>query len=90
MVILLGRQKAVSIFYIFPVISYGVIIGCVIISMIPIFCLISLAGVPIAINSIKKLKSSISDEDKIISSMKSTLMFSRVAGVLFVIGFLIK
>ena len=90
LVILLGRQKAVSIFYVFPIISYGVIIGCVMISMIPVFCLISLAAIPMIINSVKKLKSSISDEDKIISSMKSTLMFSRVAGVLFVIGFLIK
>ena len=90
LVILLGRQKAVSIFYVFPVISYGVIIGCVMISMIPVFCLISLAAIPMIINSVKKLKSSISDEDKIISSMKSTLMFSSVAGALFVIGFLIK
>ena len=90
LVILLGRQKAVSIFYVFPVISYGIIIGCVMISMIPVFCLISLAAIPMIINSVKKLKSSISDEDKIISSMKSTLMFSRVAGALFVIGFLIK
>jgi len=90
LVILLGRQKAVSIFYVFPIISYGVIIGCVMISMIPVFCLISLAAIPMIINSVKKLKSSISDEDKIISSMKSTLMFSRVAGALFVIGFLIK
>ena len=60
------------------------------ISMIPVFCLISLVAIPMAINSIKKLKASISDEDKIISSMKSTLMFSRVAGALFVIGFLFK
>ena len=89
LVILLGRQKATSIFYIFPIVSYGIIIGCVILSMIPVFCLISLIAIPVAINSIKKLKTSISDEDKIISSMKSTLMFSRIAGVLFVIGFLI-
>jgi 1,4-dihydroxy-2-naphthoate octaprenyltransferase len=90
LVIILGRQKAISFFYIFPIISYGVIIGCVMTSLIPVFCLISLAATPMVINSIKKLKSSISDEDKIISSMKSTLTFSRIAGVLFVVGFLIK
>ena len=90
LVILLGRQKAVSFFYLFPIISYGVIIGCVLASIIPISCLISLAGIPIVINSVKKLKSSISNEDKIIPAMKSTLMFSRVAGALFVVGFLIK
>jgi 1,4-dihydroxy-2-naphthoate octaprenyltransferase len=59
-------------------------------SIIPVFCLISLAAIPVAINSIRKLKSSISDEDKIIPAMKSTLTFSRIAGALFVIGFLIQ
>jgi len=90
LVILFGRQKATSIFYIFPIVSYGVIIGCVAMSIIPVFCLISLAAIPVAINSIRKLKSSISNEDKILSAMKSTLTFSRMAGALFVIGFLIQ
>ena len=90
LVILFGRQKAVSIFYIFPIISYGIIIGCVVTSIIPVFCLISLAAIPVVISSIRKLKSSISDEDKIIPAMKSTLTFSRIAGALFVIGFLIQ
>ncbi len=90
LVILAGRQKAVSIFYIFPIVSYGIIIGCVAMSIIPVFCLISLAAIPVVISSIRKLKSSISDEDKIIPAMKSTLTFSRIAGALFVIGFLIQ
>ena len=90
LVILFGRQKAVSIFYIFPIISYGIIIGCAAMSIIPVFCLISLAAIPVVITSIRKLKSSVSDEDKIIPAMKSTLMFSRISGALFVIGFLIQ
>ena len=90
LVILAGRQKAVSIFYIFPIISYGIIIGCAAMSIIPVFCLISLAAIPVVISSIRKLKSSISDENKIIPAMKSTLTFSRMAGALFVIGFLIQ
>jgi len=90
LVILAGRQKAVSIFYIFPIISYGIIIGCVAMSIIPVFCMISLVAIPVVISSIRKLKSSISDEDKIIPAMKSTLTFSRIAGALFVIGFLIQ
>ena len=90
LVILFGRRKSTSIFYIFPIVSYGVIIVCVAMSIIPIFCLISLAAIPVAINSIRKLKSSISDEDKIIPAMKSTLTFSRMAGALFVVGFLIQ
>ena len=89
LVILFGKQKATSIFYVFPIISYGIIIGCVGMSIIPVFCLISLAAVPVAINSIKKLRLSISDENTIISAMRSTLLFSRITGALFIIGFLI-
>ena len=89
LVILFGKRNAVSIYYIFPIVSYSVILGCVVMSIIPLFCLISFAAVPVAINSIKKLKSSVSDDDKVIPAMRSTLMFSRLAGTLFVIGFLI-
>ena len=89
LVILFGKRNAVSIYYIFPIVSYSVILGCVVMSIIPQFCLISFAAVPVAINSIKKLKSSVSDNDKVIPAMRSTLMFSRLAGTLFVIGFLI-
>ena len=89
LVILFGKQNAVSIYYIFPIVSYSVILGCVVMSTIPLFCLISFAAIPVAINSIKKLKSSVSDNDKVIPAMRSTLMFSRLAGTLFVIGFLI-
>ena len=90
LVILFGRQKATSIFYIFLIVSYGIIIVCAAMSIIPVFCLISLAAIPVAVSSIRKLKLSISDEDKLIPAMKSTLMFSRIAGALFVIGFLIQ
>ena len=89
LVILFGKRNAVSIYYIFPIVSYSVILGCVVMSIIPLFSLISFAAVPVAINSIKKLKSSVSDNDKVIPAMRSTLMFSRLAGTLFVIGFLI-
>ena len=89
LVILLGKRNAVSIYYVFPIVSYSVILGCVLMSIIPVFCIMSFAAVPVAINSIKKLRSSVSDNDKIIPAMRSTLMFSRLAGALFVIGFLI-
>ena len=89
LVTLFGKRNAVSIYYIFSIVSYSVILGCVVMSTIPLFCLISVAAIPVAINSIKKLKSSVSDNDKVIPAMRSTLMFSRLAGTLFVIGFLI-
>jgi len=89
LVILFGKRNAVSIYYIFPIVSYSVILGCAVMSIIPLFSLISFAALPVAINSIKKLKSSVSDNDKVIPAMRSTLMFSRLAGTLFVIGFLI-
>ena len=89
LVILFGKHKAISIYYIFPIISYSIILGCIAISIIPVFCIISFAAVPLIINSIKKLKSSVSNSYEIVPAMSSTLTFSRLAGTLFVIGFLI-
>tara|TARA_B100000029_G_scaffold472367_1_gene512813 strand:+ start:1248 stop:2132 length:885 start_codon:yes stop_codon:yes gene_type:complete len=89
LVILLGRQNAISIYYIFPIVSYGIIISCVIMAIIPTSCLISLVAIPIAIKSIKQLKLSVFNDDKIIPAMSSTLLFSRLAGILFVLGFLL-
>ena len=56
----------------------------------PIYCLISLATIPLVINSGMKLKSSYNDIEKLVPVMNSTLIFSRITGALFVIGFLLN
>ena len=86
----LGKQKACTFFWIFPIIIYSVTIVAVVISVFPIFCLIVLGSIPMVIKSGKKLKYGYNELNKIIPVMSSTLVFSRLTGVLLVFGFIIN
>ena len=86
----LGNQKVCTLFWIVPIIIYSITIVAVVISVLPIFCLIILGTIPMVIKSGKKLKHGYNELNKIIPVMSSTLVFSRLTGVLLVIGFIIN
>lgn len=90
LVIATGKEKASSIFWIFPVIAYGIIIGGVISELFPVFSLITLATIPLVVKSGRNLKTSFDNDEKMLPVMSKTLAFSRLTGALFVIGFLIN
>ncbi|MDH3501913.1 MAG: prenyltransferase [Nitrosopumilus sp.] len=89
LVIVLGKKKAKMIFWIFPTISYSVLSLGVIFELFPIFSLITFLSVPLMIRGGLGLKRNFDSIDAMIPSMSSTLMFSRITGILFVTGFLI-
>ena len=90
LVIAVGKKNATNIFWIFPVISFGVIIGCVILNLFPVFTLVTLVTIPLIIKSGRNLKTSFHDDNLIVPVMTKTLMFSRITGALLVIGFLLN
>ena len=90
LVISLGKQKACSILWIFPTIVYGISITAVIFEIFPISCLILLATIPLIIKSGQKLKQNYEQLTNLIPAMNSTLYFSRITGVLLIIGFLVN
>ena len=90
LVINLGKQKACSLFWVFPIIFYSVSIFAIIIEVFPIYCLIILSTVPLVIKFGKKLKQNYGKLDKLLPIMSSTLVFSRVTGILLVVGFLLN
>ena len=90
LVINLGKQKACSLFWVFPIIFYSVSIFAIIIGVFPIFCLIILSTIPLVIKFGKKLKQNYEKLDKLLPIMSSTLVFSRVTGILLVAGFLLS
>jgi len=90
LVISLGMQKACSILWIFPIIAYGITIIAVVFEIFPIFCLIVLATTPLIIKSGQKLKQNYNELTNLIPVMSSTLSFSRITGVLLVVGFLVS
>jgi len=90
LVINLGKQKACTILWIFPAITYGITIIAVIFEIFPVFCLIILSTVPLIIRSGLKLKQNYDKLTNLIPVMSSTLYFSRITGVLLVVGFLVN
>jgi len=90
LVINLGKQKACSLFWVFPIIFYSVSIFAIIIEVFPIYCLIILSTVPLVIKFGKKLRQNYEKLDKLLPIMSSTLVFSRVTGILLVVGFLLN
>ena len=89
LVIVIGKEKAVKIFWIFPLISYAVIIIGAYANLFPIMSLITFLSIPIMIKSGIGLTKNFKFTEKLVPFMSSTLMFSRITGILFVISLLI-
>ncbi len=90
LVIIFGKSNTVNTFHIFPILAYGVIIYCVISGTFPVYSLIVLLAKPFLILSFLHLKDLEKSEHTMLRSMTNTRYFSRIAGALFVISFLIE
>ena len=90
LVIVTGKERAVKLFWIFPLVSYCAILSGVLLQVFPLLSMISFLSIPIMIKSGLGLKKHFNSVDNLFPFMSSTLMFSRLTGVLFVISFLIK
>ncbi|HSB50109.1 MAG TPA: prenyltransferase [Nitrosopumilaceae archaeon] len=90
LVIAVGKQNATSLFLVFPVLAYGIIIAGVASQLFPVFSLITLTTIPLIIQSGRQLKTSFDDDTQMVPIMSKTLAFSRITGALFVVGFLIN
>ena len=89
LIIIFGKANAVKTFLIFPILAYGFIIYGVVSGLFPIYSLIVLLAKPFLILAILHLKDLEKSENILLSSMTNTLYFSRIAGALFIISFLI-
>ncbi|MDC0159093.1 prenyltransferase [Candidatus Nitrosopelagicus sp.] len=89
LVIIFGMSNAVRTFLIFPILAYGVIIYGVLTGIFPVYSLIVLLAKPFLILAILHLKDLEKSESMMIRSMTNSLYFSRIAGALFILSFLI-
>ena len=87
LVILLGKQKAASALWIFPMIIHGIILASVIAGIFPMIALITFVTIPMAIKSGISLKTNYDDTSKMVSIMQGFVTYGRITGVLFVIAF---
>ena len=88
LVIAFGKKNAASLFWVFPTISYFVIIFGIFIHVFPLLSLITLFSIPLVVKAGFGLKKNFDSTDRLIPYMSSTLMFSRITGMLFVLSFL--
>jgi 1,4-dihydroxy-2-naphthoate octaprenyltransferase len=88
LVIILGKKKASSAVWIFPIIAYGVIISGTATHVLPIISLSTLLTIPLLMKSGLKLKQNFDDVDKIVPTMGSFVSYSRITGLILVLSFL--
>ncbi len=89
LVIVVGKEKAAKLFWIFPLVSYFTIIIGVSANLFPLISLITFLSIPLMIKSGLGLRKNFDSTENLVPFMSSTLMFSRITGALFVVSFLI-
>ena len=89
LVIVVGKEKAIKLFWLFPLVSYVVILIGVSVNLFPFLSLISLLSFPLMIKSGLGLQKNYDTIDDLVPFMSSTLQFSRLTGILFALSFLI-
>jgi 1,4-dihydroxy-2-naphthoate octaprenyltransferase len=90
LVIAAGKKKSTQIFWIFPIISLSMVILGVSLQLFPTSTLIALIPIPLIILAGLELRKNYEKIDLLVPAMSKTLLFSRLTGVLFVIGILIN
>lgn len=89
LVICVGKEKATKFFWMFPLISYAAIVIGIFTNLFPLISLIVFLSLPLLIKSGLGLKKNYNSVNDLVPFMSSTLMFSRITGILFVASFLI-
>lgn len=89
LVIVLGKDKASSVIWIFPGIIYGIIVTGVISGIFPVLSLMTLATIPIAVKAAISLKKNYEDVAGLVPVMERFVTFGRITGALFVVSFLV-
>ena len=89
LVIVIGKEKASKIFWIFPLIAYSVIIIGITLSLFPVLSLISLLSFPLIIKSGLGLQKNYNSVNDLVPFMSASLKFSRITGFLFALSLFI-
>jgi len=89
LVIVVGKEKATKLFWIFPLFAYSIILIGILLNLFPLLSLICLLSLPLMIKSGLGLQKNYDSVSELIPFMSSSLKSSRITGILFVLSFLI-
>ena len=87
LVIRLGPASAARLYAIFPVLFAAIVIYGVYSSIFPTYCLLSLSGMPLGLMAGRNLNR---DSAEPVRQMRYALVYSRISGVLLIVGFAIS
>ena len=90
LVIVLGKQRATGLYWVFPGVAYGLIMIGIVHDLLPVYSAMVFVTMPMMLKSGQKIKHAIDNVEQFVIIMKSIVLFSRVTGALFVISFLIS
>jgi 1,4-dihydroxy-2-naphthoate octaprenyltransferase len=90
LVIVLGKQRATGLYWVFPGVAYGLIMIGIVYDLLPVYSAMAFVTMPMMLKSGQKIKHAIDNVEQFVIIMKSIVLFSRVTGALFVISFLIS
>ena len=83
LVILLGPIKAARVFWVFPLLSYAMIVCGVIIGLLPVVSLAMFAAAPLAVHAgIGLARNCTADAEFMVPSLLKVVLYGRVAGAL--------
>jgi len=89
LVIVVGKEKATKLFWIFPLFAYSIILIGISLNLFPLLSLICLLSLPLMIKSGLGLQKNYNSVSDLVPFMSSSLKSSRITGILFVLSFLI-
>ncbi len=89
LVIIAGKKHAVKLYWAFPIISYSLMLYCVLTGLFPALALIILLPAPLAVQAGIGLGKNYDNVDGLLPFMTKTLLFSRITGALLVASFAI-
>jgi 1,4-dihydroxy-2-naphthoate octaprenyltransferase len=89
LVILLGKPRAASSAWVFPAMTYGIIIASISLHIFPVISLVTLISIPIVIRSCKSLKQKFDHAEGLVPIMRNFVSYSRLTGVLLVLSFFV-
>ena len=89
LVILIGRNVATAVFPLFIIAIFALIISGIFLGLTTIYSLITCASVPFAAQSILLLRKDHEKTVKLVRAMASAVTFSRIAGILLALSFIL-
>ena len=89
LVIILGKKRGAKLLPLLVSVSYGLIAVGILLGYTKLYSLISFVSIPVAVRAIRQLEENNQKVEKLVPAMTTTLLYSRITGILLAISLLL-